>query len=144
MKVYVACSIRKRNTAKNLMELVKTWGHEITYDWTKHELSSDHEVRLDYAVKDVKGVIDCEAFVLVADELRTAGKYTEFGIALASSKAIGEGTKELILFDLSLFDATRDISVFFEYDSIYVVNNIYELQQTLKQLEDNRSDTNDS
>ncbi len=95
MKIYVASRFANIDRVKSLQKILKGHGHEITTDWTTHEhvqpvTDSNRSLATQYAIEDVKAVLDCEIFVLLTTEKTGAGSTTEFGAALLSSSLHGK------------------------------------------------------
>ena len=87
MKVYVASKFENKLAVREFYKKLIYDGHTITHDWTNEDASGLVGVALeDYlnacANKDVGGVLDGEAFVLLHYE-KISGAASEFGIAIA-------------------------------------------------------------
>ncbi len=125
MKIYVASKYQERVHIKWLMRLLREAGHEITVDWTDHELyPADSPIRkmAEFALVDVKGVQECDVFIgvfLVKHHYR--GALVEFGIALGGNKPC------LIL------GTAEDDCIFMNHRLVVKVKDFDELISTLKE-----------
>jgi len=96
MKVYVASRFSNREKVKNVMELFRKRGHEITVDWTSHKDLGDRgflgneKVAEKYAKEDIDGVRNCDVFVLLTTADIGAGMHTELGVAILSNILFGK------------------------------------------------------
>lgn len=90
MKFYIAAYIREKRRVNEIQRKLKRLGHEITVDWTKDDapkLKSRYrlsESTKAIAIRDMKGVLDCDVFVLLSDPAHGRAKYVELGAAIAS------------------------------------------------------------
>lgn len=79
MRVYIATKFENAPRAIDIATALEAAGHEITYKWW-----TNADVTREQAAKDMKGVRDADALVLIAEtNLRYSGALTEFGMALA-------------------------------------------------------------
>jgi nucleoside 2-deoxyribosyltransferase len=88
MKIYVAASWLSRERARVLMTQLEAEDHTITFDWTACVPSDDRATRAIQAKRDLQGVADADALVLLVDENPTQGAWVEFGYAIALSVPI--------------------------------------------------------
>jgi len=71
MKFYIAAYVREKRRVKNICRSLELLGHKITVDWTKDEapklkdrsIFSKNVRRV--AVRDMKGVLDCNIFIML-------------------------------------------------------------------------------
>jgi nucleoside 2-deoxyribosyltransferase len=86
MRVYVAGKWEEKRRVSEVMRLLESEGHVITYDWTKHPDTTNDDELAEQAWEDYTGVRQAEAFVGVFEKPRpqpdTGGTYVELGIAL--------------------------------------------------------------
>lgn len=92
MDVYVATKAENYRVARIFMRAIEEAGHDITHDWTKQVEAygagpDDPEFRRQCAQEDLKGVVDCDAFIIVMRK-GMVGSLIEFGVAIANNKAI--------------------------------------------------------
>lgn len=92
MKAYVATKFEEASLAKSTMRALEALGHTVTHDWTNENadgLSGDALTAYlrGCAERDVKGVVDCDVFVLL-NHPNGKGMFTELGIAIALKKRI--------------------------------------------------------
>ena len=96
MKVYIASRFPDREKVRNVMELFRKNGHEITVDWTKHKAFGDkgfvenEKVAEKYAIEDIEGVRNSDVFVLLTTADIGAGMHTELGVAILSNILFGK------------------------------------------------------
>jgi len=87
MKFFVSGKIGVEGDAKEVMEALRTAGHEITFDWTAVEHLKPYDEKAEAcrmaAVVDVSGVKEADVFVIIPHE-RGIGMYIELGIAINS------------------------------------------------------------
>ena len=87
MKFFVSGKIGVERDAKEVMQILRDAGHEITFDWTvtEHLKPYDRKPRACRmaAVVDVNGVKEADVFVILPHE-RGIGMYIELGIAISS------------------------------------------------------------
>ena len=69
-------------------------GHEITRDWTTQDpiarYGEDLERAKQYAEEDVRGVAECEVFILLSDAGGSIGMHIETGLALERNAQTGK------------------------------------------------------
>jgi hypothetical protein len=133
MKFYISGQI---DDAKNINTIIKTVtsnGHQVTHNWTKTDTFlggtqdklnniSESGVR---AKNDIKGVIDCDIFVLSSDN-RNVGKgmYAELGAALALSETSGKPKVYII-------GKLNHLSIFYLHPSVVLKKNIEEVLEDI-------------
>lgn len=84
LKVYVASKFEEKERVREVMNLLRAVGHEITHDWTQVEQFT----RL-AAMKDLRGVTDADVLVGIFEKpLKYKGAYVELGAALALGKPV--------------------------------------------------------
>lgn len=91
-KIYVAGRFTEKDAVKAVMRLLEEAGHEITHDWTYETVegltgNAVLDVFQGAADDDMKGVIDCDAFVLLHNDT-CKGALVELGAALAWDKVV--------------------------------------------------------
>ena len=85
MKIYIAGSWEDRIDIKGMMAVLKGYGHTITEDWTKHE---DPTLGSEYCIEDIKGIDECDVFVMFLSDKKSFGKAFEMGYAHAKGKHV--------------------------------------------------------
>lgn len=106
MQVYVAATFGRKDLACRMMALVRSAGHTVTYDWTKHEEDAAPKSRGDQenylrecAEADMGGVYQCDAIVAVPTG-ESCGTLWECGAGAARGKkivvVIGHGARRCI------------------------------------------------
>ena len=84
-KVYVAGSIHDVDEVKQFISLLKSYGYIITEDWTQHKLITHCQQD---AINDLKGIDNCDVFIMYLTNTKSSGKMFEFGYAEALKKPI--------------------------------------------------------
>jgi hypothetical protein len=114
VKVYVATKWENRFAAWNWMRKLESKGHVITHDWTQEDAgNADNDYLRTCAAKDVQGVKDCDALVLI-NHPAVCGALVEFGIALGLGK------------HLILVDYDGPSAIFYRLPNVYHVKNLAE------------------
>lgn len=104
MRVYVASKFEEHVRAREVMSLLESWGHEITFDWGSVARPDAQKSDM-----DLQGVLDADALVCVFEkDLAYRGAWVEFGVALGLGKPI-----------YVLGDAMDGKCVFLAHPSIY-------------------------
>ena len=86
MDFYVAGKYEEREEIRVLQNTLRELGHEITVDWTWHEVDDPGFPR-QYAMEDINGVICGDAYVgRFINEHTYKGALVEMGAALAMGK----------------------------------------------------------
>ena len=92
MKIYVATRFGRKDEVKKIYKKLIDNGHEISADWTVHQNMRPYEnnerISEEYAIKDIEGVKNCEAFILLSDE-GGQGMFVELGTAILSNLLYG-------------------------------------------------------
>lgn len=96
MKVYVASRFSPEGIkhVREMYELLKEFGHEITHDWTQENVDglSGGAMRgylTSAANRDLVAVRECNALIFInIDDVRLRGAYVEFGAALGLGKHV--------------------------------------------------------
>ena len=110
-KVYVAAKWEERERAHEVMTILRTAGHVITYDWTNQEQESQAQAECDRS-----GVLDAEVFVLLAEkDLPMRGAWVEFGIAV---------TKRIPIYVLGAY---ADPCIFLQLPFVRRINSLAEI-----------------
>jgi len=93
MKFYIATRFERREEVKQIIEKLAKKGHSASLDWTEHKptkpYAQNKDLAKEYAIDDIKGVRNCDVFVLLTDEAG-AGMYVELGAAMASNLEFGK------------------------------------------------------
>ena len=101
MKFYIASRLENANTVKSMAKVLKTYGLEHTYDWTKHgSVKSEEQSRItEVAELELQGVKDADIVIVILPGGR--GTHAELGIANALNKKVflWAETDELFLQD---------------------------------------------
>lgn len=92
MKFYVAGKFADRLDVKAIMVGLLLRGHEITCDWTGHELHDNtepHDLQQQWAVEDMQGVRKADVLIaLFVKPHQYRGAFIEIGAALALGKPV--------------------------------------------------------
>jgi hypothetical protein len=109
MKVYVAAKFEERDEVLKLYEILKSKGHTVTCDWTKHKSISPYkdnpELAREYSIGDTNGSMDADFFIMLTPN-DGKGMFVELGAAIASNiksgkpkiYAVGENNTETIFY----------------------------------------------
>jgi nucleoside 2-deoxyribosyltransferase len=91
MKFYIASSFDYKEEVKKIVQFLKEHSHSITTDWTNHKplkpYSKNKELSKEYVIEDIKGVEECDVFILLSDK-KGSGMYIELGVAMELKKNI--------------------------------------------------------
>lgn len=116
MKIYVAGKCGDRLRVVEVMEKLKSLGHEITCDWTKHEL---HENDWRDAVEDIEGVQNCDLLIaIMIDTFNYKGVWAEIGAALALDKrviVVGNGHGGAVFLSHPNILTVRDLDMVYDF-----------------------------
>lgn len=84
MRFYIATGLKNEERAKKVSEVLRSSGHEQTYDWTQHgDIRSDGAERMkEVAFNEIRAVKDAELIVVLLPGGN--GTHTELGAAIAS------------------------------------------------------------
>ena len=92
MKFYVAGKYQERDKVRVVFDELRKQGHEITLDWTNHEIYPNDAVdeKLgQFADDDVEGVRQADAFIgCLLNNHVYKGLWVEMGVALALEKPV--------------------------------------------------------
>jgi len=125
MKYYIASSLENAEQVKRLIWLLKSWGWQVTYDWTKHGSvqAEGREVIKETAKKELAGVKEADLVIILLPGGR--GTHIEMGVALALGKPV-------ILYaeDNTVLEQTKRICSFYMLADI-VVGDIFDLLDKL-------------
>jgi nucleoside 2-deoxyribosyltransferase len=125
MKYYIASSLENAEQVKRLIWLLKSWGWQVTYDWTKHGSvqAEGREVIKETAKKELAGVKEADLVIILLPGGR--GTHIEMGAALALGKPV-------ILYaeDNTVLEQTKRICSFYMLADI-VVGGIFDLLDKL-------------
>ena len=101
LRLYVCGKWEERPRIREVMATLRSFGHEITCDWTYADT-----VSRETAQRDLNGVVAAEAVVFVAEhDLNYKGALVEVGIALGRNipvYVIGEACDACIFWQLPL------------------------------------------
>lgn len=122
MHIYVAG--KNLNTARALMTMLESRGHDITFDWTEIE---SKDAAIHYSLRMKEGVEESDVLVLDGLQDGMLGAYIETGMAIALGK-------QVVVFDI--YQEVKS-SVFWNLDNVTVVYSFNELFPTIAP----RSDT---
>lgn len=112
MKVYIATKFENRDEFEKMAFYLKSHGHTLTLDWTKHDSTKVPEGKRQEYLKQCAcecfiGVMMADVVVFIADKRPMAGAFVELGLALGLFKRIiivnsgkGEGRQECIFYHL--------------------------------------------
>lgn len=126
MKFYIAAYIGEKRRVKELYRSLVQAGHKITVDWTKDEapkLKDRSKFSKDtshIAMRDLKGVLDCDIFVILSDPVHGRAKYVELGAAIASFEKSGRP----LIYALG---KTSDQTVFYYHPAVKIVQTLEEI-----------------
>jgi nucleoside 2-deoxyribosyltransferase len=101
MKIYVASAFENKHMVRQVYWLLGQWGHEVTYDWTRHEPTEDRLLRQKYALADIMGVQEADALLLL--QPGNSGTHVELGAALSYGlpvAIVGENERNSIFYDM--------------------------------------------
>ncbi len=86
MKIYVAGKYEDKDRVRFIHQLLIQMGHEITLDWTNHEIYPNDAIAerlLEFASDDIKGVKEADLYIgLMTIPYQYKGLYVEMGVAL--------------------------------------------------------------
>jgi hypothetical protein len=93
VKVYLAARFDERERVREMQDQVRARGHEITADWTTHDPIARYgdrpELAREYALEDLQGVSDADAFVFLTSASVGTGTHTELGVAIRNYLTTG-------------------------------------------------------
>lgn len=92
MRIYISASMEDEERVIQIANYLKAMGHTITREWWNFK---DSNLKHEYAYHDLTAIQDCDFFIFYNSEIKTTGKYVEFGIALGLNKPIISLGKEL-------------------------------------------------
>ena len=87
MRCYLSMASIHLPAARRAMDLLRLYGHEITFDWTE-SFSQPEQHPAVYAAQDLAGVAAAEALIYLHTEEVSAGAWCEIGFALALRKPV--------------------------------------------------------
>jgi hypothetical protein len=134
MRIFVSGQIEEKERIREVFSLLRGHGHEITHDWTRTDDLANKRVHKsesgDRAKRDIDGVVNCEAYVLMSDNNRVGkGMYVELGAALAL-RARGDGPLVYIVGPMN------HLSIFYLHPDVIEVATVQDL---VKELESRRN-----
>lgn len=90
MKFYVAGKYQERDYVRLVFRELEKLGHNITLDWTNHDIYPNDAIALklgQFAADDVEGVRQADAFIgCLLNDHKYKGLWVEMGVALALGK----------------------------------------------------------
>lgn len=93
MKFYVTGRSSNIDEVKRTIALIKTKGHEVTFDWPMLPMVKPYEDNQEkaatFAKDGIQGIINCDVYILLAHNDGT-GVFTELGAALALAQLHGK------------------------------------------------------
>lgn len=132
MKIFVSGQITDLDNVRSVQKRLIEAGHEITHDWTRNEtgdkMLGDNEAKLAdvqetgrRAKLDIKGVVDCDAYVVCTDNAKVGkGMYAELGAALALNVTNGRPKVYLV-------GSMNHMTVFYFHPSVERLDSVDEL-----------------
>ncbi|MES2122900.1 MAG: nucleoside 2-deoxyribosyltransferase [Chlamydiota bacterium] len=100
MKFYIATSLSRMTAHHMVRDALKTYGHEITYDWTLHgSVKSVSKERLREVAALMLDGIDETDFVVVLLP-GGSGTHLELGFAIAKGKKVLVHSEDPLLYEL--------------------------------------------
>ncbi|HAD83212.1 MAG: hypothetical protein A2509_09500 [Candidatus Edwardsbacteria bacterium RIFOXYD12_FULL_50_11] len=143
MKFYVAAYVREKRRVKDICRSLELLGHKITVDWTKDEAPKlkdrsifSKDVRR-VAVRDMKGVLDCDIFIILSDPVHGRAKYVELGAAIASF----EKNRRPLIYALG---KTSDQTVFYYHPVVKRVKTLDDIICNIRQSKEKTRSTKQS
>lgn len=129
MKIYVATKLENKREAEETIKLIRNKNYEIIVDWTKDEIvSKPYNNKKDIVkmrtVRDVKGIQNCDIFILLTDEGTNKGMYVELGVAIDSNIRTGKPT-------IYVTDKNINNSIFYYHPSVFIRKNIQAILQEI-------------
>lgn len=93
MRIYIATKFENQTQFHKLALILRSMGHKIVLDWTKHSLVGVPEEEVDAykarcAAECYLGVSMADALIFLGDRRKMAGAFVELGIALGQCKRI--------------------------------------------------------
>lgn len=88
MKYYIASGLENHDAVRRVRDYLKSFNHEITYDWTTHGPVWSKGTRAceETLQKEIDGVLGADLVIILWPGDR--GTHVELGIALATGKRI--------------------------------------------------------
>jgi hypothetical protein len=124
---YIAGKFQDRDKVQEIQEKVKSAGHRITHDWTRHDPIKPYHEKLEkaqkYAEHDIDGVRDADYFVMFP---HSGGRtlHAELGAAIAfSEEASGP--------EIYLLGEHNDPGMIYFHPRINKIDNIGEILNEL-------------
>jgi hypothetical protein len=119
LKYYVATRFSNRAGVERVIRLLKPYGHQITYDWTKtFDPPATSNALGSVAIKEINGVKDADFLIVL---LRGGyGTHTELGAALAMDKTVFLVAPH----DNLLLDTNKNVVPFYHHPRVHKVPDI--------------------
>jgi hypothetical protein len=137
MKFYVASSIKNKNKVQDVLDDLKTKGHEVTTDWTlTDDIPEDaRRHKRDYvrsiSKRDFEGIRECDIFVLLSKPSEGRSMYVELGIAIA----MHETTAKPAVF---VVGPDNNESVFYFHPAVQCVGRLEKVLEKAKYIKDDK------
>ena len=131
MKFYVAAFADEKEKVRRIYQRLRRLGHDITVDWTVRTVLSgkkrdEHPEQVqEIAVRDMKGILESDIFVLLSEPADGRAKYAELGAAIVSCL---EGGKPRIY----VLGKETNQSVFFYHPAVTRVHRLDDILKDLK------------
>jgi len=132
MKFYVAAYIREKKRVREIIRQIQKQGHKITVDWTSGRVTSipnrdkDQKRIREIAVRDMKGVLNCDVFIILSTPVDGRAKYVELGAAISSFLEKGRPR-------IYVLGEKTDQSVFYYHPA---VKRVRSLEDIIKDIRD--------
>ncbi len=128
MKFYVAAYVGEAERVKAIQRRLVGLGHSLTVDWTDGtadvpdgaDRDRHPEKVREIASRDMAGVRDCDAFILLSEPAEGRAKYVELGAAIASFLERGRP-------QVFVLGAETHQSVFFYHPAVRRVKTLEEV-----------------
>ena len=129
MKAFVSGQLGEKQTVRSLYKRLESLGLEITHDWTRTDNILDKMGNKDEcgirAEKDITGVVDCDVYILLANNKKMGkGMYAELGAALALKEVTGKP-------DIYIIGPVNYLSIFYLHPSVQTFESIDEFLEAL-------------
>ena len=115
VRFFVSGKIVDEKKAKDVMKLLRSAGHEITFDWTTighlRPYDENSDLSRDAAIKECEGVLSADVLIVLAHE-KGIGMYVELGIALGAGipvRVIADQESRTMFFHHPLVKRVKDI-----------------------------------
>jgi hypothetical protein len=126
MKFYVASSISNKEKVRDLFQSLEQAGHSVAVDWTETDTVPEAQRNTEgdhiraISRRDLDGVLNCDAFILLSEPPEGRSMYVELGLALAHQVSTGKPR-------IFVLGTRNDQSVFYYYPAVRRVRNVDEI-----------------